>query len=216
MPTARRGLLLDLDGTLARSVGVLEDVYYRFLDERGRRGSPEEFTRLNGPAFAEVVATLQRTHSLPGSLDQLKIDYMALIRQSYDSVEPNEGARALIAASAAAGWRIGVVTSNTLDVTLRWLRHVGLADRITAVTTGETVARGKPAPDIYLKALRDCECQAAQSCAVEDTPTGAISAVNAGIKTYVLTAGANTESPAWPVGVEKIRSLEQLIPLISS
>ena len=52
-PTNGLALLLDLDGTLARSVDVLTHVYRKFLRARGKSGTPDEFARLNGPSLRE-------------------------------------------------------------------------------------------------------------------------------------------------------------------
>jgi HAD superfamily hydrolase (TIGR01509 family) len=212
---AGRALLLDLDGTLAKSLGVLEGVYFKFLAHFGREGSPAEFARLNGPAFAEVIAALKAAHNLAPSVDDLRAIYLDLIAHGYDAVEPNDGARALLRAARDAGWKTGVVTSNMRVIVSRWLERTGLAPWVTTVTTSEMVAAGKPAPDIYLKALEQTGCVATRSCAVEDSPTGAASAVNAGLKTYVLKNTGHTSAP-WPAGVEEIGRLDDLIARVMS
>jgi beta-phosphoglucomutase-like phosphatase (HAD superfamily) len=48
-PPDRSGLFIDLDGTLADSLGVLRRVYFLFLREFDQEGSDAEFDRLNGP-----------------------------------------------------------------------------------------------------------------------------------------------------------------------
>jgi phosphoglycolate phosphatase-like HAD superfamily hydrolase len=66
-PPDRRGLFLDLDGTLADSLGVLRRSYFRFLREFNQEGSDAEFDRLNGPKLSEIIGTLQREYHLPRS-----------------------------------------------------------------------------------------------------------------------------------------------------
>ena len=69
-----RVLLLDLDGTLAASVGVLTEVYHRFLEARGRIGTPEEFARLNGPSL-EIVSRCDGKHSVSQIIGELQLLY---------------------------------------------------------------------------------------------------------------------------------------------
>jgi beta-phosphoglucomutase-like phosphatase (HAD superfamily) len=212
---ARRGLFLDLDGTLAQSLDVLKTVYHTFLESQGRAGSAAEFARLNGPSLAEVVAALKRDHNLAGSQDELLARYRAMVGEAYAGVGPTAGALDVVAAAGAAGWKIAVVTSNTTAVATQWLRSVKLIDKITAVVTGEMVAHGKPAPDIYAKAVEICACVSAESYAVEDSPIGAASAVAAGLRTFALI---RTEAAAldWPKAASPIDRLDRLIPVLQA
>ncbi len=210
---SRPGLFLDLDGTLADSLGVMREIYERFLAEFGRAGSPEEFDRLNGPSLSDVLAILKRDHNLAPPAHELLDIYKAHLREAYAHVSPNKGARELIGAAVNEGWVVSVVSSNVGDTVAAWLEAVGLADSITVIATGDTVARGKPAPDLYIKALRESGCAAEASLAVEDTVTGVRSAVGAGLPTFALVAEGGRKIE-WPAGVKTINGLERLIPLV--
>jgi HAD superfamily hydrolase (TIGR01509 family) len=206
------GLFLDLDGTLADSLGVMRQIYYQFLAEFGRTGSQEEFDRLNGPSLSDVLAVLRRDHNLAPPLEDLLFTYTSFLEKAYREVAPNDGAHKLVQAAVDEGWAVGVVSSNVGKTVAAWLAKVGLAGNVTVVATGDTVAHGKPAPDLYLKALRDSGCDAAVSYAVEDTLTGVRSAVGAGLSTFALVPEGSPEVE-WPAGVRIITNLEHLIPL---
>src|SRR5580704_17524657 len=95
-PPDRRGLFLDLDGTLADSLGVLRCVYFRFLREFNREGSDAEFDRLNGPKLSEIIGALQTKYHLTGEPSILHAFYNRLIDAAYEEVLPQQGSRKLI------------------------------------------------------------------------------------------------------------------------
>lgn len=54
-----RGLFLDLDGTLADSMPVMRETYFRFLARRGAQGSQEEFDSLAGRPLSDISVILK-------------------------------------------------------------------------------------------------------------------------------------------------------------
>jgi HAD superfamily hydrolase (TIGR01509 family) len=63
----------------------------------------------------------------------------------------------------------------------------GLADSFAVTVSGEEVARGKPAPDIYLAAAGKLGVDPAHAAAVEDSTNGLRAAAAAGLLVVALT-----------------------------
>ena len=183
----RRGLFIDLDGTLADSLSVMRLVYGRFLGHFGKSASDDEFERLNGPPLAEVVADLSRTHSITRPAASLLEIYWGFIDDAYRDVRPRAGAADLLRTARSRGARVGVVTSSATGLTRRWLQGVGLEELVDVIVGGDAVRRGKPDPEPYAHAMERTGCAAADSLAVEDSVTGARSAVAAGLPTVLLS-----------------------------
>jgi len=76
----------------------------------------------------------------------------------------------------------------------------------------DEVACGKPAPDPYTLALSRVHCTATESLAVEDSRIGALSAVSAGLPTWVLAAPSDRRD--WPTEVRFITDLTDLMEMI--
>lgn len=208
-----RGLFLDLDGTLADSMPVLERVYFRFLEARGRQGSQRQFHELAGLPLIETVARLKKLHKLPEPLAELLANYYELVDKVYQSAAlPAPGALELLAAAQARGVAVVVVTSARGVVARGFLHNQGLWHQVRGVVGVEATARGKPHPDPYQKALEITSLKPQEALAVEDTPLGAAAALAAGIPTYIIT------DPDRPVRVEGaagyIRRLDELIGLL--
>lgn len=191
----RCGLFIDLDGTLADSLPVMRTVYGRFLAHLDKPGSDAEFARLNGPPLAEIVADLARTHAIDRPVAALREIYWRLIEDAYREVLPRPGAADLLRTACAHGIPVGVVTSSASRLTRTWLRAVGLNDLVDVVVGGDEVERGKPDPEPYRRALERTGCAASASLAVEDSLTGARSAIAAGIPTVLLAESAVDAPP---------------------
>ncbi len=206
MQPTDRALLLDLDGTLVDSLGVMKDVYVRFMKSCGRKGSDAEFDRLNGPPLDEVVRILKETHGLEAPLEDLRARYHGMADAVYLGAQPAPDARALLESAKKRGWTTGVVTSNTEARTRAWLARAGLDGLIDVVVGGDAVARGKPAPDPYALALKRAKCAADMALVVEDSAQGAAAALAAGIATLALAHDPN-KPPDWPQGVTVVADL---------
>jgi HAD superfamily hydrolase (TIGR01509 family) len=206
--TKPRGFFLDLDGTLADSLGVMREVYRHFLEKHSRTPSNVEFDTMNGPPLAEVVRSLAVIHCLDGALEDLLVEYNCLIDDAYGAVSPSPNAKTLLEEARKRGWVVGIVTSNDEKRTRDWLNDNGLINLVDSLVAGADVTNGKPAPDPYLLALERSGCVASLAIAVEDSPQGAQSAVSAGL----LTFGYERSPTAWPKDVHRITDLCQLIP----
>jgi beta-phosphoglucomutase-like phosphatase (HAD superfamily) len=66
------------------------------------------------------------------------------------------------------------------------LRAAGLAGAFWATVSTEEMARGKPAPDVYLEAARRLGVEAALCAAVEDSANGLRAAAAAGMRVVAI------------------------------
>lgn len=210
MMSGCRALLLDFDGTLADSLGVMKDVYRAFLTGHGATPSDAEFDRLNGPPLAEVVADLCQTHHIALAPDDALRRYGAEIDRALDQVRPSHGAGAVLAAAHDLGWNVGIVTSNDRARVQAWLARTNLASLVDVVIGGE-VHPGKPDPLPYLTALERLGCAAEHVFAVEDSVQGYQAAAAAGIRTFFYRP---LDRPDAVAGAETLESLSALLPLL--
>ena len=124
-------------------------------------------------------------------------------------LKPRAGVRSLIDRARERGMKVGFVTTTSAqqrdaiiaamapDITrddFDYLGHVGLVDA------------PKPAPDIYVHALRELGVDAANAVAIEDTPTSADAAIAAGIAT-IGYAGVAAAGQPFPAGVRMVDTL---------
>ena len=113
----------------------------------------------------------------------------------------------------AGGWRLGLASSSNREIIDLVLEHAGLTDAFAVTVSSEEVARGKPAPDVYLEAARRLGADPARCVAIEDSSNGLRSAAGAGT---AVVAIPNREFPPDPdalalAGVV-LGSIEELAP----
>ena len=100
------------------------------------------------------------------------------------------GIRRLVSEAVAAGWRLAVASTSAEPSVRAVLDHAVGADAAHfSVFAGDIVPRKKPAPDIYLLALRELGLDADDAVVVEDSGNGVAAAVAAGLRTLVTVSG---------------------------
>ena len=81
---------------------------------------------------------------------------------------------------AEAGYRLALASSSNRELIDTVLRRLELSALFEVTVSSEEVARGKPAPDVYLEAARRLGVDPARCAAVEDSASGIRSATPPG------------------------------------
>jgi dihydroxyacetone kinase phosphoprotein-dependent L subunit len=219
-----KALILDCDGVLADTelhghLVAFNQVFEEFglpvrwsveeYREKVRIGGGKE--RLASLLTPEFVAAA----GLPADADGQRAAVAAWHRRKTQiytdlvargAVPPRPGVARLVGEALAAGWLVAVAsTSAEPSVRATLARAVGepIATERVAVFAGDVVPRKKPAPDIYLLALRSLGVPAERAIVVEDSRNGLLAAVGAGLTCLVtvneLTAGEDFSEAAMVV-----------------
>lgn len=98
------------------------------------------------------------------------------------------GVKRLLIEAREAGLILGVATTTTPENVTALLRH-GLAadgpDWFDVIAAGDVVPAKKPAPDIYVWAMRQLNLRAKECLAFEDSENGIRASMGAGLRTVV-------------------------------
>ena len=86
----------------------------------------------------------------------------------------------------AGSFRLAVASSSNRPLIDAVLLKSGLAPLFEVTVSSEEVARGKPAPDVYLEAARRLELAPRRCTAIEDSSNGIRSAHAAGMRVVVV------------------------------
>jgi beta-phosphoglucomutase-like phosphatase (HAD superfamily) len=108
---------------------------------------------------------------------------------------------------------LGLASSSNRPLIDAVLEVTGLADAFRATVSSEEVARGKPAPDVYLEAARRLEVDPTRCAAVEDSHGGIRAAKSAGMRVIAIpNASYPPDAGALGLADVTIRSLDELTP----
>jgi HAD superfamily hydrolase (TIGR01509 family) len=115
----------------------------------------------------------------------------------------------------AGRWPLGLASSANRSIIELVLREAGLAECFDATVSSEEVARGKPAPDVYLEAARRLGSEPARCVAVEDSSNGLRAAAAAGMRVIAIPNGAFPPDPDALTGADVVlESIDGLDPAL--
>ena len=98
-----------------------------------------------------------------------------------DGVFLRNRAQEILELLSQKGLPLALATSAGAGITRLKLDRSGLGQYFQVVVTGDMVSRGKPDPEIYLAACQSLGTAPARTLAVEDSPSGVLSASRAGM-----------------------------------
>jgi HAD superfamily hydrolase (TIGR01509 family) len=193
-------VVFDLDGVLIDSEPVWEQVRRQFVLEHGGSWPEEAQDRLMGMNTAEWARYLGQDLGVgrpdeevaAAIIDQMADEYrrhLPLMPGALDAID-----------RLGAVWPLGLASSSPRPLIELFLSLSGRSDAFAMTVSADEVARGKPAPDVYLCAAEGLALAPDLSLAVEDSTNGVRSAVAAGFHCAVVPR------PRYPVGAEVLRS----------
>jgi HAD superfamily hydrolase (TIGR01509 family) len=209
-------VIFDCDGVLVDSERISNDVLARLLSAQGLPTTLAQARRAyQGLLLGEVVASAEANLGRPlpeGWLERYERERAAEFRRSLEAVP---GAAAAVRHAIAAGMAVCVASQGKLEKTRLSLELSGLADLFAqeALFSAELVARGKPHPDLFLHAAREMGAEPSRCAVVEDTPSGVIAAVSAGMRAIGYAADSD-EAALRAAGAEIVHSLDALAGLL--
>lgn len=169
-------VIFDLDGTLIESEQIWEEVRRQFVIAHGGRWHDGAQAAMMGLRTNEWAAYVHNDLGIGLAPDQIAHMVVSGVNDRLSREVPIlSGAQAALERLVAV-YQLGLATSSALPVAQTVLKKTGWTKFFRAVVSADEVPRGKPAPDVYLRALKLLDADAARTAAVEDSANGIRSA----------------------------------------
>jgi HAD superfamily hydrolase (TIGR01509 family) len=182
-----QALIFDMDGLLVDTEALAYGAMEAFLAKYTLERRQEIHDQMLGRRVPESIAIVKDGYGLEHPLDDLIADYTLMRREALlGNVKAMPGAIEAVRFGHDAGLRVGLASSGLRDQVTLSLTEAGLAGMFEVEVTGDDVTRGKPAPDLFLKAAGGLGVDPAHCVVFEDAPAGVAAAVNAGMRAVAV------------------------------
>ena len=141
----------------------------------------------------------------PQQIEEMILRKEVLFREDAVGLEPLPGVVELVTALSDAGWKQAIGSSAPMENITLLLEVTKLAKYMQAIASGDDVTKGKPDPEVFLRAFQMLGVEPANGVVVEDAIVGVTAAKKAGAASIGVT---NTESaqPLWDAGADLVAS----------
>ncbi len=185
----KRAFLFDMDGTIVDNMAYHTAAWTEFFRRRGTFIEQDDFfASTAGRQAREIMRAFIGADLSDAEVESLNTEKEEIYRELYG---PHRkviaGFEALIAQAKTRSMALAVATAaSDANITFT-LDGLDIRKHFNAVVGAGDVKRGKPSPDVFLKAAQQCGVAPEHCIVFEDAPLGVEAARNAGMRAVVLT-----------------------------
>ncbi len=189
-------VLWDVDGVIIDSAEQHRRAWEQLARENGLPYSDEAFWATFGMRNTDVIPRLfgveGPSERIAALGERKETIYRELLEREATTLP---GARELLAALHTAGYRQALCSSAPPANIEAIIRLLGLAEFLDGYVSGESVAHGKPAPDIFLAGARLLGIAPERCVVIEDAPAGVAAARAGGMRCIGVRRAGQPDAP---------------------
>ena len=184
-----RAVIFDIDGTIVDNMHLHAEAFGVFVERHGLPPlTPADRARLDGRRNSEIFPILFNREVAREEWQAYEHEKEGLYRElSRGRLSPMKGLHELIERLRVEHIPIALATSAPKANVVHTLAELELAAEFPVIVRGDEVARGKPAPDVFIEAARRLGVAPEDCLVFEDAPMGIEAAHAAGMRVVALT-----------------------------
>jgi beta-phosphoglucomutase len=187
-------ILFDMDGVIVHTMPDHFRAWQEILQSAGIQVDKLEiYAREGEPGMVTLSGILAKYgKELPMEKKQHLLQQKETLFKQIVSPSLFPGIENLIEEAKQRGYRLALVT-GTSNNEVKSILPSRLSNLFEVIVTGDSVSKGKPAPDPYLKALDSLGIKADEAFVIENAPYGIQSAKSAGLVCIAVTTSLPKE-----------------------
>lgn len=179
----KKAVIFDLDGTLVDSMWMWRAIDIEYLGKFGISLPKTLQKDIEGMSFSETAVYFKETFQIPDSLEEIKATWNRMAYEKYTKEVPlKTGVKEFLDYCKKNGIKLGIATSNSRELVDATLEALNIREYFDCVMTACEVAKGKPAPDIYLAVADEIRVESGECLVFEDIEMGILAGKNAGME----------------------------------
>jgi HAD superfamily hydrolase (TIGR01509 family) len=205
-PGGVEAVVFDLDGLLIDSEQVWDEARRELVTEQGGHwhdGAQREMMGMSSIEWSRYMREELGVDLAPERISEEVVRRLALVYRERLPLTP--GAKDAVE-RLAARWPLALASSSNRELIDLALEVAGLARCFRVTLSSEEVARGKPAPDVYLETARRLSLSPVRCAAIEDSQNGILSAAAAGMRVIAVP------NRAFPPSEEALAAAARVVP----
>jgi HAD superfamily hydrolase (TIGR01509 family) len=201
-------VIFDLDGILIDSEHVWDEVRQQLAEERGGRWNENASRDMMGMSSIEWSRYMRDVVGLEEEPEEISAEVVRRLEERYRTEIPLIPGAEQAVERLGARWPLALASSSNRELIDLVLTESGLGGFFRASVSSEEVARGKPAPDVFLEAARRLDADPTRCAAIEDSENGILAAKAAGMRTIAIP------NPQYPPHEDALTSADLVLATI--
>ncbi len=182
-----RAIISDFDGTLVDTFEANFQAYKKAFNLCGLHITREDYLSCFGLRFD---AFMERMKVQDDSIRNIiRKEKARLYPECFDLLIPNRSLIDFVKKVKLSGVKTAIASTAQMENLMNVLNYLSLADMFDEIIAGKDVQKGKPNPEIYLKAMDLLGVLPEETLIFEDTEVG-LQAAEASGANYVKVTGA--------------------------
>jgi HAD superfamily hydrolase (TIGR01509 family) len=178
MPEA---VIFDLDGVLVDSEQLWNQAKEDLVHASGGQWRDDAPHAMMGMSSPEWAGYLRDELHVPRELEEINDEVVRRIAELYRAELPLLPGAVDAVRALHRTWPLGLASSSNREIIDLVLKLAGIQSEFAVTVSSEEVARGKPAPDVYLEVAQRLKVRPERCVAVEDSSNGLRAAAAAGM-----------------------------------
>ncbi|MCL7048333.1 hypothetical protein MKW94_007225 [Papaver nudicaule] len=207
-------VILDLDGTLLNTDGIVGDVLKVLLGKYGKQWDAKVAHHIVGKTPIEAATAIVDDYKLPCTTDEFMSEITPMFSERWCNIKALPGADRLIKHLKGHGVPMALASNSPREsIETKLSYHQGWKESFSAIIGGDEVRMGKPSPEMFLEAANLLNAEPSSCLVIEDSLPGIGGAKAAGME-VVAVPSLPKQSHLYTSADEVINSLLDLRPEI--